>query len=102
VILMAPGNARSNLSLWFMDQPASHMPCHETGHLLNNPDEYAEGACDPTVSGDGAVNGVDANCIMGQNMSDVKKRHYHSMVEMASRLVKAMSGRTETYKAVAK
>jgi hypothetical protein len=35
-------------------------------------------------------------------MTKTKKRHYRAFVEMTGRLVKAVSGRTETYKAVDK
>ena len=101
VVLLAPGALRSNAGLWFMGD-TSNMPAHETGHHLDNPDEYAGGAVDPSLSGDGAVNGIDADCIMGQNMTKTKKRHYHAFAEMTGRLVKTASGRTESYKAVDK
>ncbi len=101
VVLLAPGALRSNARLWFMGA-AGNTPAHETGHHLDNPDEYAGGAVDPSLSGDGAVAGIDADCIMGQNMTKTKKRHYHAFAEMTARLVKAVSGGTETYKAVDK
>jgi hypothetical protein len=101
VVLLAPGNLRSNALLWFMGD-TSNVAAHESGHLMDNPDEYTGGAVDPSLSGDGAVNGIDADCIMGQNMTKTKKRHYRAFAEMTGRLVKAVSGRVETYKAVDK
>jgi hypothetical protein len=102
VLLLAPGNNRSNSGLWFMGSTSFNMPAHESGHLLDNPDEYAEGGFDATLSGDGAANGIDADCIMGANKTKTKKRHYHAIAEITGRLVKAVSGRVETYKAVDK
>jgi hypothetical protein len=101
VVLLAPGALRSNAGLWFMGD-TSNMPAHETGHHLDNPDEYSGGAVDPTLSGDGAVNGIDADCIMGQNMTKTKKRHYHAFAEMTGRLAKSVNGRDDKYEAVDK
>jgi hypothetical protein len=101
VVLLAPGALRSNAGLWFMGD-TSNMPAHETGHILDNPDEYAGGAVDTSLSGDGAVNGIDADCIMGQNMTTTKKRHYHAFAEMNGRLVKSVSGVESKYKVVDK
>jgi hypothetical protein len=101
VVLLAPGALRSNAGLWFMGD-TSNMPAHETGHHLDNPDEYTGGAVDPSLSGDGAVSGIDADCIMGQNMTKTKKRHYHAFAEMTGRLANGASGRNDTYKAVDK
>ena len=101
VVLFAPGNLRSNAGLWFMGD-TSNMAAHETGHHLDNPDEYAGGAVDTTLSGDGAVNGIDADSIMGQNMTKTKKRHYHAFAKMTAKLVNGASGRSDKYKVVDK
>jgi hypothetical protein len=94
VVLLAPGALRSNAGLWFMSE-SSNMPAHESGHIMDNPDEYADGATDPAL-------GINPNCIMGQNMTKVEKRHYHAFAEMTGRLAKAELGSTDTYKVVDK
>src|SRR6185436_18171223 len=78
VTLLAPGNNRSNSGLWHMDSTSNNMPAHETGHHVDNPDEYTGGALDVTLAGDGAVAGIDDDCIMGRNKTKVKKRHYYA------------------------
>jgi hypothetical protein len=98
VVLLAPGALRSNAGLWFMGD-ASNMPAHETGHHVDNPDEYAGGAVDTSLSGDGATAGIDRDCIMGQNMTKTKKRHYHAFVQMTAKLVNGKSGRSDTFEA---
>ena len=79
-----------------------HMPAHEAGHHVDNPDEYAGGATDATLSGDGAVAGIHADCIMGQNMTKTEKRHYHAFVAMTAKLYNAKSGRSEKFEAIDK
>jgi hypothetical protein len=101
VVLLAPGALRSNAGLWFMGD-TSNMPAHETGHHVDNPDEYAGGATDASLSGDGAVAGIDADCIMGQNMTKTKKRHYHAFVALTAKLYNAKSGRSEKFEAIDK
>jgi hypothetical protein len=90
VVLLAPGALRSNAGLWFMGE-TSNMTAHETGHTMDNPDEYADGATDPAI-------GINPDCIMGQKMTKVEKRHYHAFAEMTGRLAKAAIGGTDTYK----
>lgn len=94
VVLLAPGNLRSNAGLWFMGD-TSNMPAHEAGHIMDNPDEYADGATDPAI-------GINADCIMGQNMTKVEKRHYHAFAAMTGKLVKSVDGSTDKYKVVDK
>ena len=37
---------------------------------------------------------------MGQNLTDVKKRHCHAFAEMVQKLIKAKYGRDSIYEAV--
>ena len=92
VVLVCAGALRSNTDTWFMDDDRIAVAAHEAGHYLDNPDEYAGGALDTSVNGDGAVNGIDANSLMGQNLSVVKKRHYAAFATMVRRLVKGAYG----------
>jgi hypothetical protein len=101
-IILCPGNLRSNAKVWSMDDPRVSMAAHEAGHHMDNPDEYSDGAFDASVNGDGAVNGIDPNCIMGQNLTDPKKRHYRAFAEMVGRLVKKAYGRTYEYETLDK
>lgn len=97
VVFVAPGNMRANAANWFLDAPNLSTAAHETGHRIDNPDEYKDGATDDTLTGDGAINGIDENCIMGQNMSKVKKRHLHAMVETHKKAIKNTFGRDYDY-----
>lgn len=101
VTILAPGNLRSNAALWFMGD-TSNVAAHETGHHMDNPDEYAGGAVDTSLNGDGAVNGIDADSIMGQNLTKTKRRHYRAFGEMNAKLYKKASGKTVKFKAVRK
>jgi hypothetical protein len=101
IVLLAPGALRSHAKLWFMDDE-SNMPAHETGHHVDNPDEYSGGAVDPTLSGDGAKAGIDPDCIMGQNMTVTKKRHYHAFVEMTAKLVNGKTGGSDKFEVIDK
>lgn len=101
-VVLSAGNLRSNAHNWFMDDPDIEMAAHEAGHHMENPDEYAGGAVDTTLNGDGAVNGIDAHNIMGQDMSRPKKRHYHAFATMLGRLVQSRYGRAYTYDVVDK
>ena len=102
VVLVAPENMRSNAVLWFMGDSRISVAAHETGHIMDNPDEYVGGAVDTSLNGDGAVNGIDANSIMGQNLAGVKLRHYHAFAATAAKLLNGKYSTTETYPAVAK
>ena len=72
----------------------------EFGHHLGNPDEYAGAKLDTTLNDDGATNGIDANSIMGQNLTTVKKRHYRTICKHFADMVKTHHGKTYTYEAV--
>jgi hypothetical protein len=89
VVLVCAGALRSNTDTWFMDDDRIAVAAHEAGHYMDNPDEYTGGALDPSLNEDGAVNGIDADCLMGQNLSVVKKRHYKAFAIMAGRLLKS-------------
>lgn len=101
VTILAPGAQRSNAALWFMGG-GGDVAAHETGHHMDNPDEYAGGAVDTTINGDGAVNGIDADSIMGQNLTKTKRRHYGPFAKMTAKIYKKKSGKTVTFKAVRK
>jgi hypothetical protein len=100
MLIIADGNIRSNDSLFFLDEPRIAMAAHEFGHHIGNPDEYAGAAVDTTMNGDGAVNGIDADSIMGQNLTKVKKRHYTLICKVLADSVKAEHKVTYTYEAV--
>jgi hypothetical protein len=100
VVIVASGDGRSNAGLFFMGDSDYKMAAHESGHHMDNPDEYANGAVDPTLNGDGAVNGIDATCIMGQSMNLVKKRHYHAFATLMQRQMKAKFGQDDEYEIV--
>ncbi|WP_437934760.1 hypothetical protein [Sorangium sp. So ce341] len=102
VIGVCPGALRSNAANWFLDDARIEVAAHESGHHMDNPDEYAGGAVDPTLSGDGAVAGIDDHSIMGANMTKVKKRHYHAFADMTTKLIKAKYGRDYDYEVVDK
>ncbi|MBM3752512.1 MAG: hypothetical protein FJW38_00845 [Acidobacteria bacterium] len=99
VIYMAPGGWRSDAGNFAFDDPDLKMAAHEAGHHLDNPDEYAGGAVDPTINTDGAVNGIDATTIMNSTEL-VKKRHYHGIVEMTKRIIKKKYGKDYVYEAI--
>lgn len=102
VLFLAPGGWRSDSANWAMDDPDLQTAAHEAGHLLDNPDEYLNGGVDPAVNGDGAVNGIDDDSIMGQNLTVVKKRHYGGMITMNKRIIKTKYGLDYDYEAVDK
>ena len=102
VIAVCEGSLRSNAGIWFMGDTRDDVAAHETGHHMDNPDEYTGGAVDPTVNGDGAVNGIDADSIMGQNLTKVKKRHVHAFNTILATAIKNKYGRDYTYEAVDK
>jgi hypothetical protein len=107
VVSVCAGNLRSNASVWFLDDPDIATAAHETGHHMDNPDEYTGGAVDPSLNDDGAVAGIDPNSMMGQSMSTVKKRHYHAFGEgyptkdgILKKMIKKQYGREYEYEAV--
>lgn len=102
VVLVCAGPLRSNMDTWFMDDDRIAVAAHEAGHYMDNPDEYVGGALDTSVNGDGAVNGIDADCLMGQNLTVVKKRHYAAFAIMVRRLVNGAYGLDAAYQVVDK
>ena len=102
VILVGPGDYRSNASTFFMGDSRQGLAPHEIGHLMDNPDEYQYGAIDPSINTDGAVNGIDANSIMGQNLTTVKKRHYHAFALMLQRCINAAYSNNDAFDTVAR
>lgn len=100
LLIIAVGNIRSNDSLLFLGEPRVAMAGHEFGHHLGNPDEYAGARVDTTLNDDGAVNGIDADSIMGQNLTKVKRRHYRTICNHLKTMVNTASTRTYTYAAI--
>ncbi|MBC8070994.1 MAG: hypothetical protein IAG13_21900, partial [Deltaproteobacteria bacterium] len=100
LLIIADGNIRSNDSLFFLGEPRLDMAAHEFGHHMGNPDEYAGAVLDTSLNTDGAVAGIDANSIMGQNLSTVKKRHYKTVCTHLAAMVKTQLGKTFEYEAV--
>jgi len=102
VVFVSPEYMRSNSGNWFMGDPDLSTAAHETGHRIDNPDEYKDGATDSSLHGDGAVNGIDPDCIMGQNMTVVKKRHMHAFAQMLKKEIKTAFGRDYDYEVLNK
>lgn len=101
-IVLAANTARSNAGAWSLGEARAGMPPHEFGHLLGNPDEYAGGVgVDASVNTDGATAGIDANSMMGSNMTTVKKRHYNTICLHLAAMVSTQCSKTYTYEAVA-
>jgi hypothetical protein len=94
MLIIADGNIRSNDSLLFLGETRIAVAAHEFGHHLGNPDEYAGAAIDTTLNGDGAVNGIDADSIMGQNLTKVKVRHFREIGKAFTDAVKTAYGKT--------
>lgn len=101
MLIIADGDIRSNDSLFFLGEPRLAMAAHEFGHHIGNPDEYAGARVDTSLNSDGAVNGIDPNSIMGQNMTTVKRRHYRLICTHLAMMVQRQLRRTVTYEAVA-
>lgn len=91
VITLCIGDFQSNAGCFSMDDKDVQMAAHEVGHLVGLPDEYVDGAIEPTLNGDGAVNGIDDDTIMGVNLTQVKKRHYANFIPIVEKQVKAAS-----------
>lgn len=102
MLIIADGNIRSNDSLFFLGEPRTAVAAHEFGHHMDNKDEYAGAVIDASLNEDGAVNGIDANSIMGQNLTTVKKRHYRAVAKHFAKCIKDKSGKTWNYDIVDK
>lgn len=97
-IVLAGNNARSNSGAWSMGDNRPNLPAHEFGHHLGYPDEYTGGVgVDASVNEDGAVNGIDADSMMGQNMTIVKKRHFKFIGQQLALMMDTKSQRSNGY-----
>jgi hypothetical protein len=101
LLIIANGNIRANDSLWFIDDSDLAAAAHEFGHHLGNPDEYEGAVIDETLDTDGAVDGIDRDSIMGQDMTKVKARHFGTILRHFAAMVKTASGKDWTYEAIA-
>jgi hypothetical protein len=99
LLFVADKNIRSNAWLWFLDEPDLDMATHEFGHHLGNDDEYEGAAIDKTLNGDGAVDGIDEDSIMGKKLSKIKKRHWRTVCEQLQMVVMASTSRDHAYEA---
>jgi hypothetical protein len=100
-LIIADGNIRSNDSLFFLGESRIAMAAHEFGHHIGNPDEYAGAKIDTSLNEDGAVNGIDNDSIMGQNLTKVKKRHFRTICKHFAKIVKDEHHKDYTYEATA-
>jgi hypothetical protein len=100
MLVIADGNIRSNDSLFFLGEPDLDMAAHEFGHHLGNPDEYEGARVDTSLNDDGAVDGIDEDSIMGQNMTHVKKRHFSTVCTHLAAMVVEQLGKPFTFEAV--
>jgi len=100
MLIIADGDIRSNDSLWFLGESRLTVAGHEFGHHLGNPDEYAGAAVDTSLNDDGATAGIDPDSIMGQNLTNVKKRHYRTLCTQFASMVQSNFGKSYTYEAV--
>lgn len=92
-IAVCKGKFRSNSGCFSLDDPDINMVAHEVGHLVGMPDEYEGGALDPSIQGDGAVNGIDDSSVMGIQMNQVKKRHYFHFASVTGEQVAGKTGK---------
>jgi len=100
MLVVADGDIRSNTSVWFIGDSDLAMAAHEFGHYLDNRDEYDGARVDTSLNGDGAVNGIDRDSIMGQNLSRVKRRHFRTVCRHFASIVSSDVGKSYTYEAV--
>jgi len=97
MLIIADGNIRSNDSLLFLGEPRIAVAAHEFGHHLGNPDEYAGAAVDAALNSDGAAKGIDADSIMGQNLTKVKARHFREIAKAFTNAVAGVFGKAYSY-----
>jgi hypothetical protein len=99
-LIIARGNIRSNDSLFFIQEPRMAMAAHEFGHHIGNPDEYSGAQVDTSLNDDGAVQGIDPDSIMGQDLTKVKARHLRLVASVLADAVRAEYGKTYRYEVV--
>lgn len=76
VVQVHPGNGRADMANWFVTDDGG-TAAHEAGHMLGNPDEYADANCPGrTVTAD--------NSIMQMTAGQVRDRHYESFARWLS------------------
>lgn len=78
---------RSNAKDWYLTEHRAGVAAHECGHLLGAYDEYTGGALDPATSK------VEADTIMGQNLTKGKPRHLNNLRDQVKKKFKAWTGR---------
>ncbi|EHR72605.1 hypothetical protein BurJ1DRAFT_3802 [Burkholderiales bacterium JOSHI_001] len=78
---------RSNATDWYLSETRLGVAAHECGHLLGAFDEYTGGAIDPATSK------IEADSIMGQNLTSGKARHLDAMRDELKKKVKSWIGR---------
>jgi hypothetical protein len=86
-IIWAQEYERSNARDWYLTYPSDGVAGHECGHLLAAYDEYAGGAIHPKTRK------IDANTIMGQNLTTAKPRHLDDMRKETEKQIKSWIGR---------
>jgi len=100
---ISPGNLRANAAHFTYDN-AGRTAAHETGHHMDNPDEYSGGAIDTGLNVPGEVAaGIDTagDSIMSRGTT-IKKRHFRAFETMENKLIKTKYGRDYVYEAVDK
>lgn len=102
-ITISPGGQRANAENWFYDRPGT-TAAHETGHLMDQPDEYAGGATDSTLNVPGNVTaGINtAGDSMMFDKGKVQKWHFRAFESKHKDLIKTKYGRDYTYETVDK
>lgn len=103
MLIIADGSFGSNGALFFLGDPGAGKFSHEFGHFMGNPDEHAGSVgIDRSLNGDGAVNGIDRDSIMGRNMTKVKRRHFRMLAEHFALMAKDKTSKTWKYQPVEK
>jgi hypothetical protein len=72
-----PGSGREDMTNWFVSTTGA-TAAHEAGHMLGNPDEYADSNCPSRV-----VTSDDS--IMQTTSGDPRERHYEGFARWVSR-----------------
>jgi hypothetical protein len=104
VIVVTYDDVRSHSLMWSTADGRSGLASHEFGHHLGVPDEYpGQGTTQTTTSdSDGLLNGVDDNCLMGINLTPIKKRHFAQICNHLAEMVKDQYGKDYEYEAIEK